>query len=137
MACGEWRKWRRYMVELWAASALYGAAVFATVWVHERYAPQGAWALGLAVIPVIPALLMLWAFLRQFWRMDELQRRVVAEAIVVTAGVVGFGSFALGWVIVIVQPAHPVFHFLPLVMVLPAMCAVLGPALVFVKRRYL
>lgn len=136
MAHDERRNWVRYTIEFGGAMALYSVSVFVTVWLHDRYTPQGGAALGLALIPMVPTLLALWAFLRQFWRMDELQRRAVSEAIVIVAGVVGFVSFALGWMIVIVQPAHPVFQFLPLVMVLPIMCAVFGPALFFVKRRY-
>lgn len=133
---GEKRNWRRYTIEFGAAMTLYVVSVIVTVRLYDRFEPQGAAALGLAMIPMVPTLLALWAFLRQFWRLDELQRRVVAESLVVAAGIVSFGSFAAGWVLVIMQPAHPVFHFVPLLLVLPALIGVWWPALYFVGRRY-
>ncbi len=127
-----WRPWRRYFIEFGGAMLLYSVSVPLTVILEDRLEPQGAQALAIAMIPVIPTLLALWAFLRQFWRMDELQRRVVSEAMVIAALVVGLGSFALGWVLAVMGAGVPV----PLLWVMPALIGVWGVAMIFVKRRY-
>jgi hypothetical protein len=134
MAGCEGRNWRRYLIEFGGAMALYTASVPLTIILAQRYELQGAEALAAAMIPVVPTLLALWAFLRQFWRMDELQRRIVSEAMVVAALVVGLGTFALGWVLTVTDAILPVAA--TLIWVLPAMIAVWGVAMFFVKRRY-
>lgn len=128
--------WRRYLIEFGVASGAYGVTVPLSIFLVQRTALEGAAAVAAGMLPVVPALLMLWAFLRQFWRMDELQRRVVSEAMTVAAGVVGFVSFALGWALLVARPPHPGLGYFLLLMVLPAMILVWGLALVFVGRRY-
>jgi hypothetical protein len=123
---------RQYLVEFGGAMTLYTLAVPVTVILTNRYEPQGAAAVAVALIPVIPTLLALWAFLRQFWRVDELQRRIVSEAMVVSAVVVGLGTFALGWVLAVMEIAFPG----ALLWVMPALIAVWWPAMAFVRRRY-
>lgn len=140
MADGETRKWRRYSVEFGGASVVYTVAVFATVRLNDWLEPRGASAAALAMIPVAAALLMLWAFLRQFWRMDELQRRVASEAMVVAALTVGLASFALGWAVAVMKASLPGPTGLWVAMLLwiipVAMICVWSVAMVFVKRRY-
>ncbi len=133
MVCEDQKSWRRYGVEFGGAMALYTICVPVTVMISERYEPEGGAALAVAMIPVIPTMLAFWAFMRQFWRVDELQRRVVSEAVVVAAAVVGFGSFALGWVAAV---AGWEMETGALLWVLPALIMVWGVAMFFVKRRY-
>lgn len=135
MAGREERHGRRYLIEFGGAMALYTASVPVAVVLANRYQPQGAAALAVAMIPVVPTLLALWAFLRHFWRMDELQRRVTSEAMVIAALVVGLGSFALGWVLNVTE-ADLLGGAATLLWILPALIAVWGIATVFVKRRY-
>lgn len=124
---------RRYAVEFGAAMLLYSASVPLTVILEDRLEPQGALALGVAMIPVVPTLLALWAFLRQFWRMDELQRRISAEAMVVSALIVGLSTFAFGWVQGVMRLPNPPMS---LIWVLPALIGVWGVARCFIVRRY-
>lgn len=116
--------------------ALYSVSVIVTAHLYNRFEPEGTAALALAMIPMVPTLLALWAFLRQFWRTDELERRIVAEAVLIAAGVVGFLSFALGWAMALLQPGGEMLTYLPLLLFLPAMIMVWGVALPFVRRRY-
>ena len=76
---------------------------------------------------------MLRAYLTVLGKMDELQRRIQSEAILIAAGVVGFGSFAYGFL-----EGAKVLPSIPgaLLWILPAMIAVWGLALPYVSRRY-
>jgi hypothetical protein len=124
---------RQYLREFGSAMVVYSLSVPLTVMLVDRYQPEGAAAFAVAMIPVVPTLLALWAFLRQFWRMDELQRRVVSEAMVISAGFVGFITFAYGWLQAVMElPAPPLAYL----WVLPSLIAVWGVALPFMGRRY-
>jgi hypothetical protein len=135
MAGCEGRNWRRYLIEFGGAMVLYTASVPAAIVLANRYEPQGTAALAVAMIPVVPTLLALWAFLRQFWRMDELQRRVTSEAMVVAALVVGLSSFALGWILAVTEADVP-GDAATLLWIMPALIGIWGVAMFFVKRRY-
>ena len=87
--------------------------------------------IGLALLPVVPTLFALREFMILLHIVDEVQRRIQLEAILIAAAVVGFGSFAWGFV----EGAIDVPR-ISLIWVLPALAAVWGAALPFVRRRY-
>jgi phosphate/sulfate permease len=62
---------------------------------------------------------------------DEFQRRIQSEAITISAGVVGFGSFAYGFL-----EEWAGFPHLPLIWVLPALIGVWGAAACVIRLRY-
>ena len=122
---------KRYLKRTLIAFGLYGAAIYATdsLLVNGNLSPAEATALALA--PMLPVLLFVKAVLAFYRTLDELQRKVVADAIVAAACVVGFSSFAWGWLEI--RMAVPP---LPTIWVLPALFAVFGMALPVVSRRY-
>ena len=122
---------KRYLKRTLIAFGLYGAAIYATdsLLVNGNLSPAEATALALA--PMLPVLLFVKAVLAFYRTLDELQRKVVADAIVAAACVVGFSSFAWGWLEI--RMAVPT---LPTVWVLPALFAAFGIALPVVSRRY-
>lgn len=122
---------KRYLKETILAFTVYGVAVFGTdaLLANGNLSPPEGAALALA--PMLPVLLFGKAVLTFYRTLDELQRKVVAEAVVAAACVVGFGSFAWGWLEL--RLTVPV---LPTVWVMPALLAVFGIALPIVSRRY-
>ena len=71
---------KRYLKEFGGSMAAYSAIVPVSMWMlrgHE-HTPLGY---GIAFLPIIPSAFALWAFLRMFRGLDELQRRIQLEAV--------------------------------------------------------
>src|SRR6202035_2258815 len=71
---------KRYLKEFGGAMAAYSAMVPTSIWLlrgHE-HTPLGY---AIAFLPIIPSALALWAFMRMFRTLDELQRRIQLEAV--------------------------------------------------------
>ena len=71
---------KRYLKEFGGAMAAYSAIVPISMWMlrgHE-HTPLGY---CIAFLPIIPSALALWAFMRMFRGLDELQRRIQLEAV--------------------------------------------------------
>ena len=125
------RAHQRYTRDAAIAGALYLAAVFGAV-SAIRYFDLPHWALVvLALLPLAPALLMLRAYLVFTRSMDEFQRRIQSEALLIASAVVVFGSFAYGFL-----EEWADFPHVPLIWVFPAFCGVWGVATFIVRRRY-
>lgn len=122
---------RRYLKNTVLAFVLYGAAIYATDSLLTNGSLSLAERTALALAPMLPVLLFLKAMLGFYRTLDELQRKVAADAVVAAAFFVGFGSFAWGWLEV--RTSVPPF---PTVWVMPALFAVFGIALPIVSRRY-
>lgn len=122
---------KRYLKETILAFTVYGATVFATdaLLANGNLSPAESTALALA--PMLPVLLFGKAMLGFYRTLDELQRKVVADAVVAAACVVGFGSFAWGWLELRMGVPE-----LPTIWVTPALFAAFGIALPVVSRRY-
>jgi protein-S-isoprenylcysteine O-methyltransferase Ste14 len=88
---------RRYMRDMAVAGALYVGFVFTAAFVVRNLDPP-QWAnIVLALVPLAPALLMLRAYLVHLNSMDEFQRRMQTDALLVSTGIFVFGSFAYGF----------------------------------------
>jgi hypothetical protein len=124
---------RRYTWRMLGAGVFYMVVVFAAVWVIRRsgmHLPQ--WAVVLiSLTPVVPALVMMRIYLTFVRQMDEFNRRIQSEAWLISAGVVGFGTFTYSF---LEEWAH--FPRLDLVWIFPALIFMWGLASFFVKRRY-
>jgi hypothetical protein len=71
---------KRYLKEFGAAMAAYSIMVPVSVRLlkgHE-HTPLGY---AIAFLPILPSALALWAFMRMFRGLDELQRRIQLEAV--------------------------------------------------------
>jgi hypothetical protein len=71
---------KRYLKEFGGAMAAYSIMVPVSMWLlrgHQR-TPVGY---CIAFLPIIPSALAMWAFLRMFRGLDELQRRIQLEAV--------------------------------------------------------
>jgi len=110
---------------------VYTVTVIATSFVLDKVELANSIRIILALAPVLPTLMALREFIIFFRALDEVQARIQAEAILIAAGVVGFGSFAWGWVELWME-----LPFIPMIWILPTLIAVWGVARVFVARRY-
>ncbi|MGY6627423.1 MAG: hypothetical protein ACXIVL_02815 [Oceanicaulis sp.] len=122
---------KRYTVWFLFWMMMYSAVLIGGTIAHNRLDLDGLAALAVAVAPVLPTLMALREFVIFLRAMDEVQARIQSEAILIAAGVVGFGSFAWGFVESRVEVPD-----VSLIWILPAMVAVWGLALPFVSRRY-
>ncbi len=92
--------------------------------------PTAPWRVPLALAPVLPVALAFWAILRAVTRMDELQRRIQFEALVVAVGGIVVLTFAYGMLQNVGLPP------LNLIYITPALVAFWGIGLALASRRY-
>jgi hypothetical protein len=71
---------KRYLKEFIPAMAAYVVIVYVSVWLlkHHEHSPL---RFLLAVLPVVPAAFAMWAAIRYFRGLDELQRRIQFEGL--------------------------------------------------------
>ncbi len=121
---------QRYAREMIIAALLYSAVVFAGAYATRLELPH--WVIIVAAIaPIGPAMLMLRAYVTFVNAVDEFQRRIQSEAVMIAAGVTGFGTFTYGFL-----EEWAGFPHLPLIWVLPILIASWGVALCIVRLRY-
>jgi len=122
---------RRYRRDVAISGALYIALIFgAALAIRNLELPRWA-VIVLSLAPVAPALMIMRAYLVFTRSMDEFQRRVQSEALIVASGVIVFASFAYGFL-----EEWADFPHVPLLWVFPAFCAAWGVATVLIRRRY-
>ncbi len=88
---------RRYLVHFGGAMLVYVGILIASVWTIQTLEITGWRAGALSLTPMLPALYALHAFVVRFRTLDEFLSRVVSEAILWSAGIVGFASFSYGF----------------------------------------
>jgi hypothetical protein len=122
---------RRYRRDMAVAGALYVALVFGAALIIRNYeAPQ--WArIVLALLPLAPALMMLRAYLVYLSAMDEFQRRLQTDALLIATGIIVFGTFAYGFLEEWADLPH-----VPLIWVFPVFAFVFGFAHIIIRLRY-
>lgn len=75
-----------YNRELFGSLFIYMIVLFSSVW-FARSIPDGPLRTTLAITPMLPALGMLWAIIRQFGRMDEYLRVWSLENVAIAGAV--------------------------------------------------
>lgn len=122
-----------YVRNMAICAIVYLAIVFGAVTLirHMPFSlPQWA-VIVVALTPLIPALMMLGAYVTYLRALDELGRRIQSEAWLISAGVVGLASFTYSF---LEEWAH--FPRVDLVWIFPALIFCWGLATFFVRRRY-
>lgn len=122
---------KRYFRGIAVASALYVALTAASAYVMRAMHLTGGAAIAVALMPMLAALGILRVYLILLREVDEFQRRVQTEAVLIAAGVVAFGTFGYGFLEVWAG-----FPRLTMFMVLPARAGVWGLANIFLRWRY-
>src|SRR5262245_15794958 len=101
----------------WALSKAALLAFFVFFRLYEKFPRGSAWRFVSVLLPLVPAGVLLWSYIRMFRRADELQRRIVYEALAVafvatlsvtvagaflqTAGLPNFGWIWIAGVLVV------------------------------------
>jgi hypothetical protein len=92
--------------------------------------PKAAWRYAVAVLPVIPAALTLWIFVRALSRLDELQKRIQMQAFGFSLGATALLTFGYGFLEGVGMP-HLSWTF-----VLPLMAVLWGAGTAIFTIRY-
>ena|SRR5690348_4298172 len=87
-----------YLREFLAAMAIFGGSVWAYKWLLER-GLSGQMKVWAALLPAVPMMLVILAMVRRVGRLDELERRIELEAVVVASLLVGMASFVVGFLV--------------------------------------
>ena len=86
----------QYGREIVAATVAYVAVLVPTIVVVNAN-QDAAWRFPVAVLPMIPIVFALVAWVRSFRRMDELQQRIALEALAFAFGGTAFITFSYGF----------------------------------------
>lgn len=108
---------RRYLVEFGGAMILYAVVLFGAIALINAN-PEAWWRVPLALVPMVPLVFALVAFMRQFDRMDELQRRVQLEALAFAFGGSALLTFGYGFLQLVGFPQMSWFFVWPVMAVL-------------------
>ncbi len=108
----------------------YTGTVLASVWAINGLEVTGWPAAALSLIPMVPALYALHAFVVRFRALDEFLRRVESEALLWGAGIVGFASFGYGFLEGSINAPQ-----ISMIWVLPALIATYGAIFGFLMWR--
>jgi hypothetical protein len=92
--------------------------------------PKAAWRYAVAVLPLIPAALTLWIFVRALSRLDELQKRIQMQAFGFSLGATALLTFGYGFLEGVGMP-HLSWTF-----VLPLMAILWGAGTAIFTIRY-
>lgn len=121
---------QRYTREMIIAALLYSVIVFAGAYATRLQLPH--WVIiAAAIAPILPALMMLRAYVTFVNAVDEFQRRIQSEAVMIAAGITGFGTFSYGFL-----EEWAGFPHVPLIWVLPILIGSWGVALCIVRLKY-
>ena len=120
---------RRYILEFGGAMVLYSASVLLSQIVVRSVVGAEA-RIAVAAAPLVPATLAVWAFLRYYATVDELQQRMIGEAAAFSFLTSGLVTLAYGFL----ETAG--FPRIGLVFVLPLMIALWGIGMGIASRRY-
>jgi len=105
---------KRYMIGFGASMIGYMVVLIAAVSILSSREFGVVATAGLALAPVVPALFALREVFIFVRRMDEFQRRIVTEAFIGAALLVGLASFAYGFLEGALElPAIPMIWVLP------------------------
>ncbi len=120
---------RAYLKEFGGAMLAYTIVLPLSIVLIQAH-PTAPWRVPLALAPVLPVALAFWTILRAVARMDELQRRIQFEALVVAVGGIVVLTFAYGMLQNVGLPP------LNLIYITPALVAFWGLGLALASRRY-
>lgn len=122
--------WAAYRTPVYfAATILAYLMVLAGAVTAVQANPQAGWRYYVAVLPLIPAALVVWLTVRQLARMDEVQKRIQMQAIGFSMVATALLTFAYGFLETVGLPQ------MNATFVLPAMALLWAGGLTFLNLR--
>lgn len=122
--------WSAYKTPIYfAATILAYLMVLAGAVTAVQANPQAGWRYLVAVLPVIPAGLIVWLTVRQLARMDEVQKRIQMQAFGFSMVATALLTFGYGFLEAVGLPA------MNSTFVLPAMAVLWAAALIFLNLK--
>lgn len=121
---------RRYLIEFGGAMVAYMIVLVASIALFNNMDPGSGWRIPLALVPMVPVVFALFAFVNYFGRIDELQRRVQLEALAFAFGGTALLTFGYGFMQVAGFPQVSWFFVWPIMAALWLIGSVLA------NRRY-
>lgn len=122
---------KTYLVQFVGAMSAYVIVLTASVLTLRSYPdPDAAWRIPVALLPVIPAIVLILVFVRHLRRMDELQRSIQLEALAIGFGGTAVLTFGYGFL----QGVG--FPLLNWTFVFPLMIGLWGIGVAIAGRRY-
>jgi hypothetical protein len=85
--------------------------------------PDSAWRYYVALLPLLPAALLVWLFMRSLTRLDEVQKRINVQAFGFAIGATALLTFGYGFLEGAGMPQLSWMYVLPLMAVLWAVAA--------------
>ena len=120
---------RTYLKEFGGAMLAYSLLLPLSI-VFIKAHPAAPWRVPVAVVPVVPVAIAFRAVLRGVARLDELQRRIHLEALVVAVGSAIVLTFGYGTLQNVGLPSLNLMYITPVLVVL------WSAGLVLARRRY-
>ena len=121
---------KQYIRGFLAAMTAYVVVLIISVTLINISPSSAWWRIPLALLPVIPAIFAMLAYVRFASRMDELQRRIQFEGIAFGFGGAGLLTFSYGFLEAVGFP------HISLIWVFPLMIVLWGLGVAMASRRY-
>jgi hypothetical protein len=120
---------KRYMRNLTITMVLYTVSLFGSILLYKALPVHPAKSL-IVLLPVIPILFGMRAFIQMVRNIDELQQRIQMEALAFSLGVTGILTFTYGFLEGVGWPK------IGMIWVFPLSIALWGIGLAIATRRY-
>lgn len=126
----DWKK--NYTKQFTVAMVVYAiVVVLSTTMLGLGWVKTGVGQVGLALLPAFPFAYILWLIVKNVGQLDELERQIHLEAVLIATFVTGFVSFAYG----LLEVSEVVWK-MPAFIWAPMMIIVWGVANRLIRRRY-
>lgn len=126
---------RRYLRWLLVSMSMYGTLLVTSILALQAVPAEAlGLRIGFGLLPVLPLLLLVWAFARYIREADEMQRLIELQSLALAAAGVGIGFLVAGFL-----DSAGVFTLhgeLTAILVMPALFGMYGVAKCVVARSY-
>ncbi len=128
----DWRKnILRYNIQLGLVLLTYMVLLVGINLIDARFELLDWQRVALSCLPVLPAIALIFVVLRYVRTMDEVWQKIVTESALISAAIVGIGTFTLGFIEEVIDLPGEI-----LIWVWPTMIMTHGIAMCFVRLRY-
>src|SRR5574340_264378 len=120
---------KQSLIQMITAMAAYAVLLILSILLIKAN-PDAWWRFPVALLPVLPTIFGVMAYLRALRAMDELQQRIQLEALAFSVGCTGSLTFTYGFL------ENVGFPTLSWVYIFPMLAAFWGIGLALTSRRY-